>query len=118
MYNISRYEQQGDSLFICINHKEKPVYIEHFFSAEEQESDATKTATIERLVAELYLMADAYVEPLPRISKVEEAQALPVSKTRITACKAEIVAERQAKVDAELAEKEALEKPIETVVEK
>lgn len=113
MYEISRYEQQGDSLFICLNHKEKPVYIEHFFSVDEQKDDATKTACIEKLVAELELMAEAYVEPLPRVSKIEEAKALPVTKAHIATAKTAILAERQAKIDAELAAKEAVEKPIE-----
>lgn len=99
-YTISRYEEQGDSLFICINSKNNPVYIEHFFTAEEK---LDKEGTIEGLIAELELMDEAYVAPLQRVSKVEEAQALILSKDKIATKKAAIVA---AKKDAEKAKTE------------
>lgn len=96
-YNISRYEEQGDSLFICINSENNPVYIEHFFTAEEKLDLA---GTIARLVAELELMDEAYVAPLPRISKLEEARAITVSKAKITTAKNAILAERAAALAA------------------
>lgn len=96
-YQISRYEEQGDSLFICINSKNNPVYIEHFFTAEEK---LDKEGTIEGLVAELELMDEAYVAPLPRVSKLEEAQALTISKDNIATKKASIVSAKKAAEEA------------------
>lgn len=90
MYNISRYEQTGEQLFICINHTEKPVYIEHFFTDEEK---LDVKGTIEHLVAELSIKADEYVEPEPTISKLEEVENVEISKKNIDVCKQEILAE-------------------------
>jgi len=90
-YNISRFEEQGESLFICINSDNNPVYLEHFFTPDEK---LDIPGTIEKLVAELELMDEAYVAPLPRINKIEEAKAITISKAKVAEAKAEIVAER------------------------
>jgi len=105
-YTISRYEEQGDSLFICINSTNNPVYHEHFFTTEEK-LDIPRT--IERLVAELELKDEAYVAPLPRVSKVEEAKALTIDKTNIATKKAKIVADKLEAIAIEEAEKLAKE---------
>jgi len=91
-HTISRFEEQGDSLFICINHTEKPVYKEHFFSAEEK---LDQKGTIEKLVAELEVMADEYVAPLPRVNKIEEAKAIVLDSKKIATCKSEYLAKRE-----------------------
>jgi len=91
-YTISRYEEQGDNLFICINSKNNPVYIEHFFTAEEK---LDKEGTIEGLIAELELMDEAYVAPIPVVSKLEEAQALTISKDKIAVKKGFIVSTKK-----------------------
>jgi hypothetical protein len=91
-YQISRYEEKSDQLFICISHTEKPVYIEHFFTAEEMKDEASRIATIEKLVAELEIKADEYVEPEPFVSKVEEAQAFVLDSKKIADVKSAILA--------------------------
>ena len=91
MYNITRYEEKSDQLFICINHTEKPVYIEHFFTESERKDDKSKIATIEKLVAELEIKADEYVEPEAWISKVEEAKALKLDSGKIATAKASLL---------------------------
>jgi hypothetical protein len=90
-YTISRFESQGDSLFISINSLNNPVYIEHFFDENEK---LDIPATIERLVAELEIKDSEYVAPLPRIDRLEEAKALTISKTKIAQAKTAIVAEK------------------------
>jgi len=90
-YQITRYEEKSDALFICINHTEKPVYIEHFFSEEERKDEASRIARIEKLVAELEIMADEYVEPEKWVSKVSEAQAFNLDTKKIADYKAEII---------------------------
>ena len=95
-YTISRYEEQGDSLFICLNSSNNPVYLEHFFSESEK---LDKAGTIEKLVAELELLDEAYVAPLPRVSKLEEARALTISKEKIATQKASIVADRKKAIE-------------------
>lgn len=35
-FKITRYEQKSDALFVCINSLTKPVYIEHFLTADER----------------------------------------------------------------------------------
>lgn len=84
-YIISRYEEQGDSLFICINAEH--TYIEHFFTIDEK---LDKKSTLERLVAELELKEEAYVAPLPRVSKVEEARAIVLDPKKIEDNKSKI----------------------------
>jgi hypothetical protein len=91
MYQITRYEEKSDALFICINHTEKPVYIEHFFTEEERKDTASRIATIEGLVAELEIKADEYVEPEPFVSKVEEARALRLDTKKIADRKSELL---------------------------
>jgi len=91
-FSVSRFEEQGESLFICLNHTEKPVYLEHFFTLEEKLDLA---GTIEKLAAELEVMADEYVAPLPRISKVEEAKAITLDSKKIASAKIEFLAKRE-----------------------
>ena len=99
-YNISRFEEQGDSLFICINSENNPVYLEHFFTAEEK---LDLKGTIERLVAELELIDEAYVAPLPRINKIEEAKAIEIEPANVQEKKEAIIAEKAevARIEAE-----------------
>jgi len=109
-HKITRYEEKSDALFICINHTEKPVYVEHFFTEEERADDTSKKATIERLVAELEIKAEEYVEPEPFVSKVSEAQAIEISPVKVESAKSAILAER-------LAESVAREEVVEEAVE-
>jgi len=91
MHQITRYEEKSDALFICINHTEKPVYIEHFFTEDERKDEASRIACIEKLVAELEIKADEYVEPEPFVSKVTEAQALKLDPKKIADRKSELL---------------------------
>jgi len=93
-YNINRYEEKSDQLFICISHTEKPVYIEHFFDESERKDEASRIAAIEKLAAELEIKADEYVEPEAWVSKVEEAKAFVLDSKKIAAAKSAILAEK------------------------
>ena len=95
MHNISRYEEKSDQLFICINHTEKPVYIEHFFTESERKDEKSRIATIEKLVADLEIKADEYVEPEKFVSKIEEAKAFKLSTENIATAKAELLLAKQ-----------------------
>lgn len=101
-YTITRYEQKSDALFVCINHTKKPVYIEHFFTAEERKDTIAITQTIERLVAELFIKADEYVEPEKFVSQLDKAK-LFINKSdtaRIAQYKRDILLKRQAVRDS------------------
>lgn len=107
-FKISRFEEQGESLFICINSTNNPVYIEHFFTEEEK---LDKAGTIEKLVAELEIKDSEYVAPLPRISKLEEVELLEIKPANILSCKNAIIAEKVEAEAIKLAEeKEASDK--------
>jgi hypothetical protein len=106
-FSISRYEQTGESLFICISAAN--TYLEHFFSTEEK---ADVKGTIERLVAELELKEEAYVPPTPVINKMDEVKDLVISTVNIATEKSAIIAE---KVAIEQAKIDALEEPIEDI---
>lgn len=97
-YLISRFETQGDSMFICLNSTNNPVYLEHFFSADEQ---ADIEGTIEGLVAQLQILDDNYVAPLPVISKLDEVKSLTINTDNIASKKSAILVERQAVIDAQ-----------------
>ena len=99
MHYISRYEEKSDSLFICINHTEKPVYVEHFFTESERKDEKSKIATIEKLVADLEIKADEYVEPEKFVSKIEEAKAFKLSTEKIATAKAELLLAKQTVIE-------------------
>jgi hypothetical protein len=85
---ITRFEQNGEQLFICINSETKPVYLEHFFTEEEKLDQA---ATIERLMAELSIKEDTYVAPEPVVSLMDTVANIVVDEQNITAIKSEIL---------------------------
>ena len=89
-YEIVRYEEKSDSLFIRLESTVHPVYIEHFFSDDERKDDDSRTKTIERFAAELDLISDAYVKPEDVVYKVYEANSLRVNQENIEAEKASI----------------------------
>ena len=91
MHNITRYEEKSDALFICINSTVAPVYIEYFFQPDERKDEASRIATIEKLVAELEIKADEYVEPEKWVSNVEEAKALKLDSGKIATAKASLL---------------------------
>lgn len=94
-YKITRFEQNGNQLFICINSEKNPVYLEHFFTEEEK---LDEKGTIERLMAELELKEEEYVEPTPTISRIDECCDITFSVKNITQKKLEIIAEKQAEL--------------------
>jgi len=94
-YSISRYEEKSDQLFICINHTEKPVYVEHFFSPDERKDEKSKIATIEKLVAELEIKADEYVEPEAWVDKRDSIKDLKISVEKVATQKALILSSRE-----------------------
>jgi len=112
-YIITRYEEQGDSLFICLNSTNNPVYLEHFFDESEK---LDIPATIERLVAELEIKDSEYVAPLPRIDRLEEAKAIEIKPEKVALQKTAIIAE---KVRVEEERLQAIEdmKPVETLLD-
>ncbi len=87
-YEIARYEEKSDSLFVRLESTVNPVYIEHFFSDDERKDEDSRTKTIERFAAELELISDAYVKPEDVVSKVYEANSLRVNQENIEAEKA------------------------------
>jgi len=98
-WEVVRYEEKSDALFICINHTEKPVYIEHFFSADERKDEASIIARIEKLVAQLEIMADEYVEPEKFVSKVDVAKAFKLDTKKIADAKAEIISAKSSIIE-------------------
>lgn len=97
-YTITRFEQTGDQLFICITSKNNPVYIEHFFTEEEK---LDEKGTIERLIAELELKDEEYVEPAPVVSRIDECCDMKFSEKSIAKNKLEIIAEKEELQQAE-----------------
>ena len=93
---ITRYEEKTNELFICINSDTKPVYLEHFFTEEERATELTRKATIEKLMGELKVKEDEYVEPEQAISKLEEARAFQLDSKKITDAKTAFIAKRLA----------------------
>lgn len=110
-YKITRFEQTGDQLFICITSKNNPVYIEHFFTEEEK---LDEKGTIERLIAELELKDEEYVEPAPVVSRIDECCDMKFSEKNIATKKLEIIAEKE--VEAFKVENEKLQQ-LENVVD-
>ena len=111
---ITRYEEKTNSLFICINSDTKPVYLEHFFTEEERATELTRKATIEKLMGELKVKEDEYVEPEQAVSKVEEARAFQLDSKKITEAKTAFIAERLADKVEVIAEpiKEPIKEPV------
>lgn len=99
-YKITRYEQKSDALFICINHKVKPVYVEHFFTPEERKDSIAILNTIEGLVAELLIKADAYVDPEKFVNRINRAERMKTDSARIFQRKAALLARALAVKDS------------------
>jgi hypothetical protein len=59
-YTVSRYEQSGMQLFIRLESTNNPVYLEHYFTADEQLD--IPTVMID-LVAQLQIIDDNYLAP-------------------------------------------------------
>lgn len=97
-YKITRFEENGEQLFICLNSTNNPVYLEHFFTSEEK---LDRAGTIERLVAQLELLDEQYVASLPTLSKIEELEELEINPANILNCKNKIIAEKEALAVAE-----------------
>ena len=90
-YSVSRYEQTGDQLFIRLESTNNPVYLEHFFTQDEQQD---VPGTIEGLVAQLQVLDDNYVAPTPMVSLMDavsdviaqvDMNAVAVKKTALIA---------------------------------
>lgn len=94
-YKITKYEQTGDSLFINIISKNNPVYLSHWFSAEEQSSENNILETIKKLVAELEIIDEAYTPPLETISRLTETKTLLIPSEDILLKKQELIKERE-----------------------
>ena len=73
-YIISRYEQAGDQLFICVTSPQTPNYIEHFFTPDEKIDTTTIKSTIAGLIAQLQLSDSLYVPPVPVINRIHRAK--------------------------------------------
>lgn len=72
-YTVSRFEETATSVFVCLNSTKTPAYIEHFFTSAEMATAKDRKATMERLVAELELKDETYIEPLKVVYKEREA---------------------------------------------
>jgi len=92
-YNISRFEETGDSLFIAINSTNNPVYLEHFFTEEEK---LDIEGTITRLVAELEIKDSEYVAPSVPVSRLKEVENFMVDEEKVALVKSEILASKLA----------------------
>ncbi|MEO0224635.1 MAG: hypothetical protein ABIL76_06035 [candidate division WOR-3 bacterium] len=91
-YKITRFEQIGDELFIRIEHKEFPLYVEHHFTEEEK---SNLEDTIAKLVAELEIQADNYVPPPPIVSRLDEIESLITDEAKIRSYKEQLLRERE-----------------------
>lgn len=96
-YYISRFEEQGGVLFICINSENNPVYLEHFFTEEEK---ADREGTIIRLVAELEFLDESYKKPLNMVDKLTEIFDIKIDSAQIDAAKEFILSEK-ARIETE-----------------
>jgi len=112
-YTISRYEQKGDQLFICLNSGNNPVYLEHFFSETEK---LDVEGTIAKLVAELELVDEAYVESTPTVSKMDEIKDLVIDTKKIESEKQTIVSAKLEAIEAPIIEEAITEPVIEEVI--
>ncbi len=83
-YTITRFERTGDQLFVHIDATAKPVYIEHWFTADEQ---LNVKGTLEKLIADLSIMADNYQPPPVVTDAKSELSAVVVDMTAVQACK-------------------------------
>lgn len=90
-YQIVRYEEKGDSLFIAIQSKLNPVYLEHFFTPDEK---LDIPGAISDLVAQLSVMDDEYVAPTPTVSKLSDLDNLVIDDAVVKAKKIKIKADK------------------------
>jgi hypothetical protein len=95
-FRVARFEEKSDSLFICL--VSDHVQIEHFFSEDER---LDRTATIERLCAELSIAEDEWRAPEPVVNRLIEVQAIVLDRRRIDSAKSAILLARSSKKSEE-----------------
>ena len=84
-YLISRYEQTGDQLFICISSLKTPSYVEHFFTNDEKADSTAVKITIAGLIAQLQVADSIYVPPTPTIDRLKRAKKYQIDPSIIKA---------------------------------
>jgi hypothetical protein len=83
---------------------DNPVWLKHYFAEEERKDEASRTKTIERLIAELEILDDEYIEPEPFIDIIENIKVLKISTANIQTEKAVIIADRKKKLEEPIEE--------------
>ena len=99
-FKITRYEVKSDALFVCINSTTKPVYVEHFLTEKERKDSVSIKKTVERLIAELQIKEDKYIEPEKFISKLADAAKIKPDTSEIAKIKANILKIEKQKSDS------------------
>lgn len=91
-YNISRYEETPYRLFISLLRTDMPVSIERFFEGEDIASDDSKKKCLEKLVAELDIVASEYQPSVPIETK--QIQPIEIKSSRLNELKGIIIEEK------------------------
>ena len=97
-FYISRYEQTGEQLFVCLNSTNNPVYLEHFLNEDEKQDIE---GTIEGLVAQLQILDDNYVAPVPTVSLLDQVKDFKIDTANIASKKSALMAERQTELETQ-----------------
>lgn len=108
-YTITRFEEKGNELFICLNSTNNPVYLEHFFDENEK---LDVKGTIEKLVAQLEIMDSEYVAPLPVIDKKADLENITIDSKKVALQKTAILEAKQLEAVEPLEEKVIIEDEI------
>lgn len=87
-YKVTRYDEIGDQLFICINAIDTPVYVEHYFNEEERLDIA---GTIEKLLAELEIRQDEYLPPPIVTDKKKDLKTITPKEKKIQEHKIKLI---------------------------
>jgi hypothetical protein len=104
-YTVSRFEETATSVFVCLNSKVTPAYVEHFFTSAEMATVKDRKATIERLVAELELKDEMYKPPLTVTYKEREANLQVLDTVNIRKEKVKLRLAAKLKADSVLLSK-------------
>lgn len=98
-YTITRYEQTGTNLFICINSTRTPNYMESVFTTTDMDDSVSIKKAIINLVAQLSINDSLYVPPPPPLAtivKLDRAMKYIIDPSAIRIAKRKIRRENDA----------------------
>jgi len=75
-YRVTEYGQKNGVLYIRLDDNKKPIYVDHYFTAEEQKTTATKAIVVAKLIEGLEEKSLAYKTPIKTVNNLKTGRGI------------------------------------------